>query len=133
MTDYELLELRHNYRAETASAFRYWVSLNFAILVAAYAVGPHLNLLTVSVILTLYVMVTFTNQRVLQTIGADQQALEEQIKQTNDTTVAINPVMNVSVKGAMGNRSFVIVGLMLRASLFVGTIFFVINQAGYIG
>jgi hypothetical protein len=133
MTDYEVLELRHYYRAESATAFRYWVSLNFAVLVAAYAVGGHLNLLTVSIILTLYVMVTYSNQRVLQSIGADQQALADQIKQMNDTTEAISPAMNVVAEGTMGIRSFLVVAFTLRAFLFIGTVFFVLYQAGYVG
>lgn len=133
MTDYEALELRHYYRAENAAAFRYWVSLNFAVLVAAYAVGPHLNLLTVSVILTLYVMVTYTNQRVLQTIGKDQQALADQITQMNDATEAVSPALNVVGEGTTGLQSFLVFALILRALLFIGTIFFVLNQAGYVG
>ena len=133
MTDYEALELRHYYRAENAAAFRYWVSLNFAVLVASYAVGSHLNLLTVSVILTLYIMVTYTNQRVLQTIAKDQQALADQITQMHDAAGANSPAMNVAAEGTIGLKSFLVIALILRAMLFIGTIFLVLNQAGCLG
>jgi|GEM_PF-769907 len=79
MTPYEALELRYYYRNETASAFRYWVSLTFAVLVAAYVAGEQLNGWTVGIILVLYMMVAWSNNRILLTSSADMQALSEEI------------------------------------------------------
>ena len=133
MTDYEALELRQYYRAENAAAFRYWVSLTFAVLVAAYVAGDHLNWLTVSVILTLYVLVSYSNQRILQTIGDDLEALTKQIELMIANNEEESPALQIAAEGMRGLGSFLAVAYTLRAILFIGTIIYVLSQAGYIG
>lgn len=133
MTEYEALELRHYYRTEDGSAFRYWVSLNFAVLVAAYAVGTHMNAWIVSVILLLYGMVTYSNLRVRQTIHADQKALIEEINQMIGNGDSSNMALIAITQGHESSQSFRLTAYAMRIILIIGTVMFVLNRAGYIG
>lgn len=133
MTPYEALELRYYYRNETAAAFRYWVSLTFAVLVAAYVAGDQLNGWTVGIILVLYIMVTWSNNRILLTSSADIQALSEEIELMIEDETINSPALNGTLEGIVGLKSFMIVAYILRGTLFIGTIFYVLHRAGYVG
>jgi hypothetical protein len=133
MTEYEVLELRHYYRTEDGSAFRYWVSLNFALLVAAYAVGTHLNAWIVLVLLLLYGMVTYANFRVRRSIHTDQQALFEQINQMINVGDTSSPALIAVAQSHENSRSFRVTAYVMRVILIISTVVFVLNRAGYIG
>ncbi len=132
MTEYEVLELRHYYRTENTAAFRYWVSLNFAVLVAAYAAGSYLNTLTVIVIFALYAMVTFTNLRVMRSIQTDLRALAEQIGQMIEASDPPSPALNAAANILGGGQSFQIIHLAMRATLIIGTVVFVLHRASFL-
>jgi hypothetical protein len=133
MTDYELIELSGSRSDEYSRTFRFWISLNFAVVVAAYAAGDLLNIWTTALVLGLYALITYTNALVSVQILAVQKGFVEEMKELAQVSEASHPALRATIGSLEVSRTSLPAGVALRSALVIGTIVFVLHRAGYLG
>ena len=117
MTGFELLDLRMSYVQSMLNIFRFWVSLTFALVVAAQVVGPDMGspgVLAATLLYLLTSLASFANIRrfgvVTDDIAIDIQALVEEeltpptvmrhAKSAQAHTITILAIMCLGIAGA---------------------------------
>ena len=74
MTAYELLDLRRGYVSEVVRTFSFWVSITFAVLVAAHVAGPGMGVAGVFAATLMYLAITavvaFSIKRATQVVDS---------------------------------------------------------------
>ena len=129
MTEYELLDLRRSYDGEAISLLRFWISITFAVLVAAQVAGSSMGMAGVIAATSLYLLITlitaFGITRHVQTLGG----LFDEIEILSVAKGRQSPVL----KGTFLIHSVgrVVVGIHVVG--FVGTFIYLLLRAGYIG
>ena len=119
MTDYELMELSASRADEVARAFRFWVTINFAVVAAAYAAGNLLSVWTVALILGLYLFITYTNDRVMRQGGMIQKGLLDEMIRQAQPPEAPGPALKAMIDTHEQARRTLPAMIALRVNLFL--------------
>ena len=129
MTAYELLDLRRGYAAEAMGVFRFWVSVTFALLVAAHVASADMGLWGAIAATTLYLTLTavsaFTIRRfgsIVAKLVADISALSAEAQESSMTS---------GDKNFTNSIAHATIGILCIGS--VGAIAYVYYRAGFFG
>ena len=133
MTPYEITELRLNISDKLTQSFRWWISITFAALVAAYVVGPDLAGATGAIIIGLYIVATFNNLVLQSSYLRAGGALEEEAVAYQEQAASPSLTLENMISSGSRSASIIRAQLILRGVMFVATIGYIIHRAGYIG
>ena len=124
MTFYELLDTRTNLLSRVDITFRFWVSITFAVIVAAYIAGPNLGLVAGIGIAALYGALTLGNIVAIRTeanmVLAILKSMQEAVLTSEEMPVALrdtdlsqgenlkHALMGIQVSGAFGTIAYLL-------------------------
>jgi hypothetical protein len=129
MTAYELLDLRKGYAAEAIGLFKFWVSVTFAVLVAAHVAGVGIGIWGVVAAATMYSILTLVTSFGIRRFGNVHSSLLDSIS-------SFDAEMENTLSTLGGNNPSDAVTntlLGLQCFGFVGTTTYLLFCAGYIG
>ena len=133
MTPYEIVDLQLNIAEKITHTFRWWVSITFAALVAAYVAGPDLAGAPCAIILFAYTVVslgTLNAQRVY--LGVADGLVNESLAYQAQAELP-SPVLEEVFIDRLGGPAVIGAQVVLRGIMFLATIGYVLYRAGYIG
>lgn len=133
MTPYEITELRLNISDKLTQSFRWWISITFAALVAAYVVGPDLVGATSAIIIGLYIVATVNNVVLQRSYLRASGALGEEAAAYQEQAASPSLTLERLTSSNFRSASIIRAQLILRGAIFVATIGYIIHRAGYIG
>lgn len=133
MSPYEIIDARISILEQMAQAYRWWVSITFAAIVAAYAAGPDLAGAPCALVITLYTIVTINGilmQSAFQSMG---RTLRDEALTFQEGSASPSP--SLEQMNIAGQRGLAVVRIQLatRGIMFVATIGYILYRAGYVG
>ena len=98
MSTYELMELRATHIQVANQFFRFWITFTFALIAAAYVVGPGLGWFVGIGILVLYLVAVVANDRSFRSALKTLVGLEKDLEagSTDHTSEAVLETLSVS-------------------------------------
>jgi hypothetical protein len=129
MTPYELLELRAQFTNSVLGLFRFWISITFALLVAAQVVGPEMGLAGATAATILYLLSTGTSVLAIRRYGI----VSEDIYIDMQNMVTENSAAPTVLVRATPTKSYVVAINMIVCIGSVSAIIYTYFRAGIIG
>ncbi|MEE8371554.1 MAG: hypothetical protein V3R73_05345 [Sphingomonadales bacterium] len=131
MTTYELLDLRISVTQNMANGFRWWISITFAVLTAAFFAGDQLGMVGAVAIITLYTatsLINFMIWRAYLAFGASLQLDAETMLATQD-----DPLNSLKLLVSSDRTTLYRLYIGLRILTFMVTVLYVLYRGGFLG
>ena len=129
MTAYELLDLRREYVADVTNYYKFWISMTFAVIVAAHVAGPEMGAAGAAMAIILYAAFSVTIILGMMRVFAVINSLNQDIKNFTEETPGAPSVLS-SVSSIIDMQKSV-VGIQ-SIGLVAATVY-VLYRAGFIG
>ena len=133
MTPYEIIDARLTMSGQMVQTFRWWVSITFAILVAAHAAGPSLVGIPCALVVLLYTLVSFNVLITQNAFVSGGRALNDEARAFQAESESPSPLMEAMLQTESRRSVVILTQLAIRIIMFLATIGYILHRAGYIG
>lgn len=119
MTNYELLEVQAGYIDLLTQAYKFWVTTTFALVAAAYVVGPGLGWPISIGIAALYLALAGGNVGTLRYYQTIAKATQVDLDASGDTSATVQAAAKLPTDGLLPVIMIVLVGGSLGAVVYL--------------